>query len=89
MFTESYINNALLMQRVKAREDFRTLREVVDHRAWGDLPPTVVNAFYEPSTNAICKMSFFTIFSSLFLLSLLAFPAGILQAPYFNKDAPK
>lgn len=59
------------MQRVKAREDFRTLREVVDHRAWGDLPPTVVNAFYEPSTNAI------------------SFPAGILQMPYFNKDAPK
>lgn len=42
------------MQKVKARETFRTLREVVDHRAWGDLPPTVVNAFYEPSTNAIC-----------------------------------
>jgi membrane metallo-endopeptidase-like protein 1 len=71
VFNQSYINNALLMQRVKAREDFRTLEEVVDHRAWGDLPPTVVNAFYEPSTNAI------------------SFPAGILQAPYFNKDAPK
>jgi predicted metalloendopeptidase len=46
------------MQRVKAQEDFRTLREVVDHRAWGDLPPTVVNAFYEPSTNAICNFVF-------------------------------
>jgi predicted metalloendopeptidase len=44
------------MQQVKAREDFQTLREVVDHRAWGDLPPTVVNAFYEPSTNAICNV---------------------------------
>jgi hypothetical protein len=43
------------MQRVKAEEDFKVLREVVDHRAWGDLPPTVVNAFYEPSTNAICN----------------------------------
>jgi len=42
------------MQRVLARKDFQTLREVVDHRAWGDLPPTIVNAFYEPSTNAIC-----------------------------------
>jgi predicted metalloendopeptidase len=46
------------MQQVKAREDFQTLREVVDHRAWGDLPPTVVNAFYEPSTNAICNVLF-------------------------------
>ena len=78
------------MQQVKAREDFRTLREVVDHRAWGDLPPTVVNAFYESSTNAICK-----IFSPLPIEVLdgdhcrLAFPAGILQAPYFNKNAPK
>lgn len=46
------------MQRVKAQENFRQLRDVVDHRAWGDLPPTVVNAFYEPSTNAICTFSF-------------------------------
>ena len=78
------------MQQVKAREDFRTLREVVDHRAWGDLPPTVVNAFYESSTNAICK-----ILSSLpaeifdVVGDRLAFPAGILQTPYFNKNAPK
>jgi len=71
VFNSSYILNVVQMQRVKSREDFRTLREVVDHRAWGDLPPTVVNAFYEPSTNAI------------------SFPAGILQMPYFNKDAPK
>ena len=78
------------MQQVKAREDFRTLREVVDHRAWGDLPPTVVNAFYESSTNAICK-----IFPSRPIEILddercrSAFPAGILQTPYFNKNAPK
>jgi len=71
VFNTSFLDNVLQMQRVKAHEDFRTLREVVDHRAWGDLPPTVVNAFYEPSTNAI------------------SFPAGILQMPYFNKDAPK
>jgi hypothetical protein len=43
------------MQRAKANEDFRTLRDFVDHRAWGDLPPTVVTAFYEASTNAICE----------------------------------
>jgi membrane metallo-endopeptidase-like protein 1 len=71
IFDPSYIHNVLTMQKVKVREDFQTLREPVDHRAWGDLPPTVVNAFYEPSTNAI------------------SFPAGILQTPYFNKDAPK
>lgn len=71
VFGTSYIRNAILMQQVKARESFQTLREVVDHRAWGDLPPTIVNAFYEPSTNAI------------------SFPAGILQMPFFNKDAPK
>ncbi|CAF4938123.1 unnamed protein product, partial [Rotaria sp. Silwood1] len=53
VFNASYINNVLEMQRVNAQEDFRTLREVVDHRSWGDLSPTVVNAFYEPSTNAL------------------------------------
>jgi predicted metalloendopeptidase len=47
------------MQRVLAQKDFQTLREVVDHRAWGDLPPTIVNAFYEPSTNAICNILIF------------------------------
>ena len=56
IFNTSYINNALQMQRIKAREDFRRLREVVDHHAWGELPPTVVNAFYEPSTNSICNV---------------------------------
>jgi predicted metalloendopeptidase len=78
------------MQRVLARKDFQTLREVVDHRAWGDLPPTIVNAFYEPSTNAICIIYQFLLknFINNFCF-VLAFPAGILQMPYFNKDAPK
>ena len=75
------------MQRVKAKEDFQNLREVVDHRAWGDLPPTVVNAFYEPSTNAICTSLSFIRVTRVCVVS--AFPAGILQLPYFNKDAPK
>jgi predicted metalloendopeptidase len=55
------------MQQVKAREDFQTLRKVMDHRAWGDVPPTLVNAFYELSLNTISNISSFTKASKQFL----------------------
>lgn len=71
VFGTSYIENIFNMLRVKAAENFKLLRKPVDHKAWGSLPPTIINAFYEPSQNQI------------------TFPAGILQMPFFNKDAPK
>ncbi len=41
------------MLQIKAAENFQALRKPVDRKAWGSLPPTIVNAFYEPSQNQI------------------------------------
>ncbi|UJR14935.1 hypothetical protein I4U23_001917 [Adineta vaga] len=71
VFGTIYSANVIKLLQIKSRESLQRLREVVDRKAWGTSPPTVVNAFYTPSRNQI------------------SFPAGILQTPFFNKDAPK
>jgi len=43
------------MQKIKASESFLQLEKPVDHTAWGPLPPTIINAFYEPPLNQISK----------------------------------
>jgi predicted metalloendopeptidase len=45
------------MLQVKSAENFQFLRKPVDRKAWGSLPPTVVNAFYDPSQNQISNIS--------------------------------
>jgi len=57
------------MLQIKAKENFRVLREPIDRKAWGASPPTVVNAFYTPSKNQISK-SFFTFYSNYILFSI-------------------
>lgn len=69
MFGSSYIQNIFKMQQVKAAENFRLLRKPVDHKAWGPLPPTIINAFYEPPLNQISNVyfqSFINLLSSFF-----------------------
>ncbi|CAF0840982.1 unnamed protein product [Rotaria sordida] len=71
-FNSSYIRNILKLLEIFAKENFQLLRKPVDKKDWDEYSaPSVVNAFYDPSTNRI------------------SFPAGILQMPFFNKDAPK
>jgi hypothetical protein len=41
------------MLQIKSAENFQFLRKPVDRKAWGSLPPTIINAFYEPSQNQI------------------------------------
>ena len=49
------MRNNLIVLQLNTKNDLRALREPVDRTAWIGSVPTVVNAFYNPSFNAICK----------------------------------
>ncbi|CAF4830699.1 unnamed protein product [Rotaria sp. Silwood1] len=53
VFNSSHIYNVFKMLQIKSIENFQFLRKPIDRKAWGSLPPSVVNAFYEPSLNQI------------------------------------
>lgn len=66
---------------------FRRLREPVDRSEFGT-SSVVINAFYSSVKNAISELLQFILI--LFNLNLiLAFPAAILQAPFFDRSFPK
>ncbi|CAF4204896.1 unnamed protein product, partial [Adineta steineri] len=71
VFDSSFINNIFKILQIKAKEEFQLLRKHVDRKAWDDLPPATVNAFYSPLKNQII------------------IPVGILQKPFYDKDAPR
>uniref|UniRef100_A0A183GS20 Neprilysin n=1 Tax=Heligmosomoides polygyrus TaxID=6339 RepID=A0A183GS20_HELPZ len=59
------------------KKEFRKLLKPFDRHEF-DVSPAVVNAFYSPEKNAISDEC-----------ELLAFPAGILQPPFFSGSFPK
>lgn len=62
------MKNVLLVLQLKLRANLRSLREPIDRDEWSDLPPVVVNAYYDPSFNDIGNELFFHI--NLFRLVL-------------------
>ena len=52
-FNSSFLHNILLVLQAVTRKNFQKLHEPVDNKAWGDLPPVVVNAFFEAPFNRI------------------------------------
>ena len=81
------------MLEITVKESFQLLRKPVDKNGWGDYSaPSVVNAFYEPSKNQISMfidLSYYLYTVYEYYSYTSGFPAGILQTPFFNKDAPK
>lgn len=65
---DSYAATSLNGFLVEQRRRYAQIDEPVDKEEW-DIPPQVVNAYYDPLANAI------------------TFPAGILQAPFFDYQA--
>lgn len=50
--------------------------------------PAVVNAYYSAQSNQICKILKFQS-KNLFNIKIKGFPAGILQAPFYDSSLPK
>ena len=66
IFNSSFIENVLLVLKVKVKTNLRKLREFVDRKSWLGSPPTIINAFYNPSFNEISKKTFLSIIQNNF-----------------------
>lgn len=64
-------------------KEFRKLLKSFDRMEF-DVSPAIVNAFYSPERNAICQLKGAKIYKEY-----SAFPAGILQPPFFSGVFPK
>ena len=66
------------------RENLRKLSKPVDRTKWG-MTPSTINAYYTPLNNQVSKYNIHYVAASL---TQIAFPAGILQAPFFSMARP-
>jgi predicted metalloendopeptidase len=82
------MQNQLVVLHLGTKLKLQSLRQPIDRTAW-EFPPVIVNAFYNPSLNDICKRNSSRINNDLDMFFLLGFPAGILQLPFFDKAVPK
>ncbi len=82
------MQNQLYMNWLVTKRTLQLLRQPIDRTAW-IYPPVIVNAFYDPSFNDICKTDSLIIIKKSYLRLFLGFPAGILKLPFFDKDVPK
>lgn len=64
----SFFANSIAANRFEVRRQLAKVGKPVDRTEWL-MPPSIVNAYYEPQKNEI------------------VFPAGILQPPFFNREA--
>lgn len=49
------MHNVLLILKLNVKKNLQSLREIIDRQEWIGYSPTIVNAFYNPSFNDICK----------------------------------
>lgn len=78
--------------------NLRSIREPVNRRSWSEVPPTIVNAFYDPSRNHIREFNrsllgrnTFTWYLQSFLLVFFKRRISIkmLQSEYIRIDQKK
>ena len=80
------IGNVLEMKDWAAKQDLITLRMEPNRDIWL-MHPAIVNAWYSPNHNTISKH--YDNHDNIFITSSTAFPAGILQPPFFKGSLPR
>jgi len=60
------MQNQLYMLQLGTKLNIQSLRQPIDRTTW-QFPPVIVNAFYNPSLNDICKLDFLIIYDHIYV----------------------